>query len=181
MALKLDRLSRSTRDVLDLADLCQREGWRLCSVYEQLDTGTAGGRFVLTILSAIAQLEREQTSERTREAMDQLGREGRARSGRVPFGFRTEANPEAIQAVAGDRSRLVEHEAEQEVLRRMLALRREGLGARRIAGALNAQSEVNPRTGRAWRPSVVQKILTTAERRTAQAALTTEVGKHATD
>ncbi len=48
MALKLDRLSRSTRDILDLAEDAQKRDWRLVSVSESLDTATATGRFTLT-------------------------------------------------------------------------------------------------------------------------------------
>lgn len=40
VVLKLDRLSRSTRDILDLADRCQKEGWALVSVSEALDTNS---------------------------------------------------------------------------------------------------------------------------------------------
>ena len=103
--------------------------------------------------------------KRTREALLQVAREGRVRSGRVPFGYRTRANPESVRAVAGDRSLLVEHEPEQRVLRRMLDMRMAGLGARRIARQLNDGRRGNPRTGRPWRPSAIQKILDTAVRR----------------
>ena len=62
-----------------------------------------------------APFKRKLIGERTREAMRQIAREGRGRSGRLPFGYRTEANPTSVRAVAGDRSRLVEHaEALQE-------------------------------------------------------------------
>ncbi len=96
--------------------------------------------------------------------MEQIARQGRARSGRLPFGYRTSANPRATSMVAGDRSPLVEHAAEQELLQRILALRREGLGPRRIARVMN-QTRPNPRTGRAWTPSTIQKLLATSERR----------------
>lgn len=163
--IKLDRLSRSTRDVLDLVDDSRRHGWRLVSVSEHLDTATAAGRLVVTVLAALAQMEREQVGERTREALLQVARQGRVRSGRVPFGYRTRANPESVCAVAGDRSPLLEHEPEQRVLSRMLHLRAEGLGARRIARQLNDEGLGSPRTRRPWRPSAVQKILVTAARR----------------
>lgn len=62
--LKLDRLSRSTRDVLDLVDESRRQGWRLVSVSENLDTGTAAGRLVLTVLAALSEMERKQIGDR---------------------------------------------------------------------------------------------------------------------
>ena len=161
---KLDRLSRTTRHVLDLFDMAHKGGWRIASVEESLDTQTAVGEFVVTLLASLAQMERKQVGERTREAMRQIAREGRVRSGCLPFGFRTEANPESTRAIAGDRSALVEHEEEQRLLHRMLGLRSRGLGARRIARAMNVGGQ-HPRTSRPWTPSAVQKLLGTADRR----------------
>jgi len=168
VVVKLDRLSRSTRHVLDLLDAAHKAGWRIVSVEEHLDTRTAVGEFTTTILAGLAQMERKLIGERTREAMRQIAREGRNRSGRIPFGYRTKANPDKTQAVAGDRTPLVKHSAEQQLLRRMLQLRRRGLGARRIARTLNNRGH-NPRTGRPWTPSAIQKLLATVDRRTALA------------
>jgi DNA invertase Pin-like site-specific DNA recombinase len=75
VVLKLDRLSRSTRDVLDLVGETGRDGWRLVSVSEHLDTATAAGRLVVTVLAALSQMEREQVAERTSFALDAIARE----------------------------------------------------------------------------------------------------------
>ncbi|MHC4135089.1 MAG: recombinase family protein [Planctomycetota bacterium] len=152
---KLDRLSRTTRDVLDLVARADREGWQLHSIQEHLDTRTSHGRFVVTVLAGLAQMEREQTSERTKAALAHLRRQGRRTSGRPPFGFRFEAGLE------------VGVPAEQEVLRAMLDLRAEGLGARRIARELAGRGAANPRSGRPFTPGTVQAIVRTAERRSA--------------
>ncbi len=168
--LKLDRLGRSTKDLLDLMEDAQRDGWRLISISEALDTRTAVGEFTATILAGLAQMERRLIGERTSEAMEQLARECRVRSGRIPFGFRSEAHPASVTAVAGDRSRLVKHEVEQRILRQMFRLRAEGLGARRIARSLNATDCVNPRNQRCWTPSAVAKIVATAARRVSREA-----------
>ena len=168
-AVKLDRLSRVTRHVLDLLDTAQKAGWRIVSVEEHLDTRSAVGEFTTTILAGLAQMERKLIGERTREAMRQIAREGRVRSGRLPFGYRTRRNPDSTRAVAGDRSPLIEHKDEQLLLRGMRDLRARGLGARRIARELNSKRP-NPRTGRPWTPSAVQKLLATAERRALLAA-----------
>lgn len=164
VSLKLDRLSRRTRDTLDLVEASQREGWRLLSVSEALDTGTAAGRMVVTILAALAQMEREQVGERTSVGMDQIAREGRARSYRLPFGYRVKGST-ATTLKAGDRRPLVQDKGEKKILRRMLQLREDGLGARRIARALNEDGIVNPRTGRPWNFGTVASILRTADRR----------------
>ena len=80
VVLRLDRLSRSTRDVLDLVDETRQGSWRLVSVSEHLDTGSAAGRLVVTVLAALSEMEREQVAERTRFALDAIAREGRGRS-----------------------------------------------------------------------------------------------------
>jgi len=169
VALKLDRLSRSTRDVLDLADDAQRGDWRLVSVSEALDTGSATGKFTLTILAALAQLEREQISERTTAALAHIGREGRVRSRFAPFGHRL-ANGSPTAEQGGERAHLVEDEGEQRILATMKRYRKRGYGARKIAGALNARGVENPRTGQAWHYGTVAAILRTADKRAALTA-----------
>ena len=78
---KLDRLTRSVRDALDIVEEAEVRGWSLHSVHERLDTGSAMGRFVTTIIAAVAELERGLISERTKAALaakrargEQLGR-----------------------------------------------------------------------------------------------------------
>lgn len=163
VALKLDRISRSVRDVLALADDAQRLGWRLVSVSENLDTGSATGRFTLTILAALAQLEREQIAERTRFALDSIAQGGRLRSHRTPFGFRLAGD--RTTATAGERASLVEHDQEQRILAEILRLDAEGCGSRRIARTLNDAGQGNPRTGKPWTFGTIAAILRTVDRR----------------
>ena len=65
----LSRLCRNLRDFLDLLELLDEKGVQFCSLKEQFDTTTPHGRLIMTILMALAQFEREQTSERTRDAV----------------------------------------------------------------------------------------------------------------
>lgn len=153
VAVKLDRLSRTTRDVLDLVARAEKEGWALHSIDERLDTGSPQGRFCVTVLGALAQLEREQAGERTRVALAELRRQGRRISGRPPFGFRFE------------KGRVVEVEEEQRVLARMRRLAGKGAGSYRIASVLNAEGIANPRTGAPWFWGTVRAILEGAARR----------------
>jgi DNA invertase Pin-like site-specific DNA recombinase len=164
VALKLDRFSRSTRDVLDLVDETRRDGWRLISVSEHLDTGSAAGRLVVTVLSALSEMEREQIGERTAEALAHVGRQGRIRSRIAPFGYRLQSGG-YVARVAGAREGLVEDAGEQRIRSCIVGLHAEGLGARRIAAVLNTSGDVNPRTGRAWHPATLQSLLATIERR----------------
>ncbi|MEM8885177.1 MAG: recombinase family protein [Planctomycetota bacterium] len=145
--MRLDRLSRATSDVLALVARSEQERWALHSVSESLDTSTPHGRFAVTILAGLAQMERETIAERTKTALGELRRQGKRISGKPPLGF------------AFDDGRLVPVEREQIVLQEMERLRGDGFGARRIAGQLNEGGVVNPRTGRLWSPSTVASIL----------------------
>src|SRR5947208_7110065 len=66
---KLDRLTRSVRDLCELLERFERRGVALVSVAESLDTGSAAGRLVLNIMAAVSQWEREAIGERTRDAL----------------------------------------------------------------------------------------------------------------
>lgn len=150
VVVKLDRLSRTTTDLLGLVAQADRECWQLHSIHEHLDTRTPHGRFVLTILAGLAQMEREQIAERTREAMAELRRQGRRISGKAPFGF----------MFRGDN--VVPVRKEQRALKRIKKLSAEGLGSWRIWKRMNARGGRNPRTGRPWSRGSVVAVLKTA-------------------
>ena len=85
---KIDRFSRSQKDMLNMIDDLQKKGCQFVSIWENFDTSTPLGMAMLGILSAFAQLEREQIKERMA-----LGRKGRAKKGlwragsNVPTGY----------------------------------------------------------------------------------------------
>jgi site-specific DNA recombinase len=66
---KLDRLTRSVKDLCELLELFERRGVALISVAESLDTSSASGRPVMNIMAAVSQWEREAIGERTRDAL----------------------------------------------------------------------------------------------------------------
>src|ERR1700691_6554320 len=65
---KLDRLTRSVKDLCELLERFERRGVALVSVAEALDTGSAAGRLVLNIMAAVAQWERAANSGASRGA-----------------------------------------------------------------------------------------------------------------
>ena len=89
LVYKLDRLSRSQKDTLYLIeDVFNPHGVDFISQNENLDTSTALGRAMLGILSAFAQLERENIRERTRMGMKERVKGGLwMGGGRTPFGY----------------------------------------------------------------------------------------------
>lgn len=66
----LDRLARSTKQLLELAERFNAEGVSLVSLHEQLDTRTPQGKFTYTVLAAMAEMERSLIRERQREGIE---------------------------------------------------------------------------------------------------------------
>lgn len=81
-----DRAFRNLRELLTLADNCQRLGLRLVLVREGLDVSTANGRFMLSLLGAFGEFESNIAGERRAETIDYLRRERGRHYGLAPFG-----------------------------------------------------------------------------------------------
>lgn len=71
------RLSRSTKDLLALVDQLTEQGVHLVSLKENLDTTTATGKLMLTMLSALSQFERDLIAERTIDGLKAARARGR--------------------------------------------------------------------------------------------------------
>ncbi len=71
------RLSRSTKDLIELVERLNKMGVELISIKEQLDTTTATGKLMLTMLSALSQFERDILAERTMEGLKAARARGR--------------------------------------------------------------------------------------------------------
>lgn len=63
------RLARSTKDLLELVEVLNKKGVKLVSLKENLDTGTATGKLMLTVIAAINEFERANMLERQREGI----------------------------------------------------------------------------------------------------------------
>lgn len=120
---KLDRATRSVRDLGEVLERFNRSKVALASVSEHLDTSTAAGRMVVGMLGVIAQWERETIVERITDAMGVKRRRGERVSRFAPAGWKF------------DGDRLVEDTAAQQLAQSMKA---DGHSLRDIAAALNA-------------------------------------------
>jgi DNA invertase Pin-like site-specific DNA recombinase len=134
---KIDRLGRSSADVLGLVEQAQREGWRLVALDVGLDTTTPAGELVAAALAMAARFEYRRISERQREKHDALRRLGRAR-GRA--------------AVS------------QDVATWILELRDNGSSFQAIADTLERERVPTVRGGSSWRPSSVRSAYLTRKR-----------------
>ncbi len=149
LVVKLDRLTRSVRDLGDLVDSYFASGkWALMSVSEQIDTRSAAGRLVLNVLASVAQWERETGAERTAAAMAHMKAQHLYTGGRVPFGW----------ALDLDGVHLVADDGEQQVIAIATELREAGLSLRAVGAAL-ADRGLLPRSGGRWHAKTVRSLL----------------------
>lgn len=149
IVLALDRLGRKARLVLELVERLTEVGVTVVSCKEQLDTSTPQGQFVLTLFAALAQLERDTIIERTTAGRNQRGKVDGERGGRLPYGYVRLAT-----AVAADQGAAT-------VVRRIFALRGQGLTLRAIAAQLEGTPA--PRGGSTWFAGTIREILSNAQ------------------
>lgn len=129
---KLDRLSRSQKDTLYLIeDVFLPHGVDFVSINENIDTGSPYGRAMIGILSAFAQLERENIFLRTRMGMVERVKQGYwPGGGKIPFGYDYDA----------DKGILVPN-SDAETVREIYARYLEGQSTGRIARELGLKYE----------------------------------------
>jgi site-specific DNA recombinase len=89
MVTELSRLSRNTRDFIEMWDMMRAHGCRFTSLREDFDTTTAAGELVLFQLMNLAQFERKQTAERVELNIAVRAGRGLYNGGSVPVGYRT--------------------------------------------------------------------------------------------
>lgn len=86
----LSRLGRSTKDLIELTEIFQSKGVNLVSLKEAIDTNSPTGKLLFTLMSAIAQFERDVIADRTREGVKSARARGRT-------GGRPRADPEQVK------------------------------------------------------------------------------------
>lgn len=84
VVLSFDRLARSTRQLLSLAERFEGEGVNLVSLHERIDTTTPQGKLFFTVSSAFAEFERAIIKERQREGIEAAKRRRGSCGGRRP-------------------------------------------------------------------------------------------------
>ncbi|MBP2635481.1 MAG: recombinase [Firmicutes bacterium] len=87
LVYKLDRLGRTARVILNAIYDLEQYGVQVRSMTEPFDTSTPAGRFALTILAGVADLDRTTTLERLWLGAQRWAREGKWLGGIVPYGY----------------------------------------------------------------------------------------------
>ena len=133
---RIDRLARSTKDFLDIVDRAGKNEWRLIMLDLNLDTSTYQGRFVVTIMSALAEMERGIIAERAKDIHKDRREQG------VVWG--KDMGPRPMYP--------------PQVREQLLIHRRKGMSFQAIADTLNVNGVLAPRGG-TWYASSVRNAI----------------------
>lgn len=143
---KVDRISRSMPDLLELIETLRDHGVEFVAVDQQFDTSDPIGLLTLHVLGSFAQFEREILIERTKEGHLRRLRQGDWSCGVVPFGYKK---------VDG---KLIEVPEEAKVVRRIFELFLELKNRAAVARKLNEEG-IRTRRGAKWHRNTVTYIL----------------------
>ena len=151
LVFKLDRLTRSVADLVQLIDLFKNHGCAFNSLTESIDTSTASGRMFLKIIGIFAEFERENIGERVRLGMERKAREGYSIAcGNTSFGYDKD-NTDKIQKV---------NPQEAETVRRVFDMyTRQNMTLNGIAKVLNAE-KVPTKLNNVWNSGTIYMLLT---------------------
>ena len=150
---KLDRLTRSVRDLIRLTELLLKQHIALVSIQEAVDTSTATGKMFYTLVTVISEWERGVIGERTKEALAHKRRNGE-RIGVIPYGFTLARNRKTLEEVPDETKVIAQIRHKRERLHLSFA---------RIATDLNTKG-IPAKQGGRWQPATVHSILRTLHR-----------------
>lgn len=122
---KIDRISRKSKDALEIAERCEQANVSLISIKENFDIATPMGKMIFQIMSNFSEFERNSIVDRAKMGMLQRAKQGLYNGGRV-FGY------ESIN------KELVVNEEEAHVIRLIFDYAEQDLGYKAIVSRLNA-------------------------------------------
>jgi len=145
VAYKLDRVTRSVRDLEELIRELEKYNCYLLCDRDDVNTSNANGRFFVRMLTVLSQLEIEIVSERTKFGMSGAFKAGHL-SGKPPLGYKRDSN-----------KRLVPDETTKDIVIRMFNMYLEGKSYQQIANILNQEKVLAPKH---LRDNTIESMLT---------------------
>jgi site-specific DNA recombinase len=143
---KLARLARNTRELLELADEFRLFGADMISLQESIDTSTPSGRFFFTLLAAMGQWEREETTDRIKSSFLTRAKLGKLLNKSAPYGYKVE------------KQQLVLHPEEAPIRREVYELFLQHRRKFTVARMLNEKG-YRTRKGQPWREIQLMDML----------------------
>ena len=143
VAYKLDRVTRSVRDLEELIGMLEKYNCYLVCDRDDVNTSTANGRFFVRMLTVLSQLEIEITSERTK-----FGLNGAIKCGHLPgklsLGFKKDGN-----------KRTIIDESTSPIIKRIFDLYLQGKSYQQITNIFNEEKVLNKK----WYDSIIEKTI----------------------
>lgn len=146
VTLKLDRIARNLKNLLQTVDTLKGFGCTLIVKKEAFDTGTPQGLFVFQMLGAVAELERSMIGERVQSGRVAKASEGGYLGSRCPLGYRYLNGEFLITERA-------------QVVKEIFSMGLQGMGLRAIARHLETTDTQTPSGKGSWTPAGVKHIL----------------------
>ena len=144
VAYKLDRITRSVRDLEELISVLEQYNCFLLCDRDDVNTSTANGRFFVRMLTVLSQLEIEIVSERTK-----FGLNGAIKSGHIPgqrpFGYKS-----------AEDKRMVIDNATRPYVEKIFDMYLEGKSFQQIANYFK-ENNIYPKKN--WKDTTIQKII----------------------
>ena len=144
VAYKLDRVTRSVRDLEELIAVLEKHNCYLVCDRDDVNTSTANGRFFVRMLTVLSQLEIEIVSERTKFGLNGAIKSGHL-PGTIPLGYKKDGNKKTII-----------DETTKDIVIRIFNMYLEGKNYQQIANILKEEKVLAPKQ---WRDSTIQKII----------------------
>ena len=144
VAYKLDRVTRSVRDLEELIAVLEKHNCYLVCDRDDVNTSTANGRFFVRMLTVLSQLEIEIVSERTKFGLNGAIKSGHL-PGTIPLGYKKDGNKKTII-----------DETTKDIVIRIFNMYLEGKSYQQIANILKEEKVLAPKQ---WRDSTIQKII----------------------
>jgi len=105
---KYDRLSRNTKDFLQILEIFDRSGVAFVSVTQPIDTTSSVGRLMRSILMDFSQFEREMISERTRDKLQAMAKRGKRTGGHPIIGYNINSETRALEVNPEEKQQVLE-------------------------------------------------------------------------
>lgn len=148
LVYSLSRFSRNIKDCIESIELMNKYNVSFHSLTESIDTSTAVGRFFVTTLSALAQLESEQLGERIKSVLDHKKSKSE-RTGSVPHG----------KSLSTDGKTLIDNKYELETIELAKKLYSEKLTFGKIAKKLVEAGRKNKKGTTDWYPNQIKRMV----------------------
>ena len=143
VAYKLDRVTRSVRDLEELIGMLEKYNCYLVCDRDDVNTSTANGRFFVRMLTVLSQLEIEIVSERTKFGLNGAIKCGHL-PGIVPLGYKKDGNKKTII-----------DETTKDVIKRVFDLYLQGKSYQQISNIFNEEKVLN----KVWYDTHFEKII----------------------